>query len=243
MPENQKRSEHTFWEHVFILRRYLFISFLSVIAGAGVVHYFHQQVIEFLFRPLGGVQAIFLSPIDPFIFIFKIDFFGGLILALPVIIFCAFLFAAPALNTKKMSVLALFFVLALLLIAGAIFYTFVLLLPLSLSFLLSISVPGIENSFTAQNYLNFMLVQLYMSIGVSFIPLITIVATLIHILNPYQVGGKRGMLYLAITILLAFLTPTTDLYTLLILLVPALGLFEISILVAKVIYSMQHRQS
>lgn len=235
----RERSEYTFWEHFFILRRYVVISLLAVAGGASLVHYYHATIIEFLFRPLGGVQAVFLSPLDPFLFIFKIDLFGGLILALPVIILCGFLFLAPAMNLRSIAMFSVMFLLSLLSVAGAIAYTIFILVPLSLGFLLSIQIPGIENAFTAQNYLDFLLVQLYMSIGISFIPLVIIFATLMHMLNPYRIGGRRGILYIGITAVLAFLTPTTDLYTLLILLIPALAIFEISILAAKIIHSLR----
>lgn len=237
------KSEQTFWDHIFVLRKYLIISFLSVVAGAIVTHIYHQLIIEFIFQPLGGVDAVFLSPLDPFIFIWKIDLFGGLIMALPIVIICIFLFVAPAFNTKQVwGYFIVLFLLSLFLITGAIAYTFFLLIPLSLGFLLSIQIPGIENAFTAQNYLNFVITQLAMSVTVSFIPLVTIFATLIHLLNPYKIGGKRGLIYVGLTIALAFLTPTTDLYTLLILLVPTLGILEISIVIAKIIYSFQNRK-
>jgi sec-independent protein translocase protein TatC len=240
---NPKKSEQTLWDHIFILRRYVAISLLSIVFGAGATHYFHKDIIEMIFRPLGGVDAVFLSPLDPFIFIYKIDLFGGLILALPVIIICTFLFVAPAFNSKRIWVYFFaFFTLSLLLVAGAIAYTFLLLIPLSLGFLLSIQIPGIENSFTAQNYLNFVITQLAMSVSIAFIPLAILFATLIHVLNPYNIGGKRGIVYVGMTIILAFLSPTTDLYTLLILLVPAVGIFEVSIIIAKIIYSFQQKK-
>lgn len=239
----KNRSNQTFWDHVLILRRYVLISFLGLVAGASLVHHHHARIIEFLFRPLGDVEAVFLSPLDPFIFIFKVDLFGGLLLALPVMIICAFVFVAPALDIDRIGVLVLFSVVSFALILGAISYTFLLLVPLSLGFLLSIEVPGIANQFTAQSYLNFVLMQLYMSIGVSLIPLVVVVATLIHILNPYRIGAKRGILYLGMAIVLAFLTPTTDLFSLAILLIPALALFEVGVLIAKGVYSFQHRQN
>ncbi|MDB5265540.1 MAG: Twin arginine targeting translocation protein TatC subunit [Parcubacteria group bacterium] len=239
--ERKNDDARSIWEHLLELRTYFFIALGAFIVGACATHFFHVQVIELLFAPLGTQTLVFLSPLDPLLFIFKIDFFGGFLLALPIILFCLFRFIAPAFGKRSTTFIAWFLVLSAVLAVAATVYTYLLLLPLSVHFLLSIHVPGVVNFFTAEQYINFVLMELVLMALIFQIPSVVVILAFARILDPKILAKKRAVSYITAIIVLSILTPTTDLFSLSLFLVPTLIIFEISILLGRVVYSLGNK--
>ncbi|KND47181.1 MAG: sec-independent protein translocase protein TatC [Parcubacteria bacterium C7867-004] len=234
-------AELSVWEHLSELRTYFFIALAALIAGAIVTHVYNAQITALLFAPLHGESLVFLSPLDPLLFIFKIDLFGGLILALPIIFYCLFRFIAPALGNRGSVFIGSFLVVSLLLVLAASVYTYLLLLPISIGFLLSLNVAGVENFFTADRYIDFALMQLVLTVGIFQIPCIIVLLAFTKLLDPKKLAKNRGMAYIAAIVALSVLTPTTDLYSLALFLLPTLFIFEISILLGRAVYSLRNK--
>ena len=232
----------TLWEHLKELRNYFFLALAALIIGASVTQVYHDRIIRLIFAPLGSHTLVFLSPLDPLLFVFKVDFYGGLFLSLPVIMFCLFRFITPAVEQQTSRLLAWFCGLSILLVIAASAYTYLLLLPLSVHFLISIQVPGVENLFTADEYLGFAFMELALMAGIFQIPSVVLLLVFARILNPHVLSRNRGMVWVVTTVVLAIITPTTDLYSLSLFLIPTLAIFELSILLGKAIYSIRNRK-
>lgn len=241
MPRRTSDEARSIWEHILELRNYSFIALGAFIVGSGVTHIFHTQLIALLFAPLHQQTLVFLSPLDPILFIFKVDFFGGVLLALPVILFCLFRFIAPAIGKRGTVFMAWFLLLSALLAVIAIVYTYLLLLPLSVDFLLSIHVSGVTDFFTAEQYINFVLMQLVLMALIFQIPCVVVILAFLRLLNPKVLAEKRAISYIVAIIALSILTPTTDLFSLSLFLVPTLVIFEISILLGRAVYSLGNK--
>lgn len=236
--ERKSDDTRTIWEHLLELRTYFFIALGAFVIGAGVTHVFHVQAIELLFAPLGAQTLVFLSPLDPLLFIFKIDFFGGFLLTLPIILFCLFRFIAPAFGRRSVNFIAWFLLLSAMLAIAATIYTYLLLLPISVHFLLSIHVPGVTDFFTAEQYINFVLMELALMALIFQIPSIVVILAFARILDPRLLAKKRAISYITAIIVLSVLTPTTDLFSLSLFLVPTLVIFELSILLGRAVYCL-----
>ena len=114
-------------------------------------------------------------------------------------------------------------------------YAYLYLIRISLDFLLSIDTGGIIKSFTAQNYLNFIIFETFLTIFIFQVPLIIILLIYFGICKSQTISSKRRYIYLFSIIILSVITPTTDIISLLILLIPTGLLFEIGLLIAKLI--------
>jgi sec-independent protein translocase protein TatC len=224
----------TFWEHIAELRYIFLFSFAAVVFFALISHAYYEQVITFLLRPLGGKDLVFLSPLDPILFILKIDTLMGVLLSLPLILFLIFRFIAPAVPTRLLALTRILLVSAVVLVLLAIVYTYFVFTPITLSFLQSISVPGIQIMITAQNYLNFLFAQVLLNILISQLPIIIFLCTATGVVTPQYLSKQRKMIYLGSVIFLSIITPTTDLFTLSLVLLPTVAIFEISIVIAKI---------
>lgn len=232
------------WEHVAELRRYLLLSSASIFFFGGLTHYYRNELVAALLRPLsdasGGMTLQFLSPLDPLLFILTLDLYGGVLLSLPLILWGLYRFTAPALPrisgwSVSLSLLAFTF-----LGGGAIAYGYFVAVPITLSVLTGITVPGTEAAFTASGYLSFFLTALFMLVLVFELPLVMMALARLGLLEPHKLARKRGMVYLGLLIGVAVVTPTTDLISLGLILIPTYLVFEAGLIGARMVAITKH---
>lgn len=226
-----------FWDHVSLLRRSVLQILGAVFVAGGIVHYFYRDIVGVLFSPLGSDYAAlqFLTPLDPLMFILKIDLMGGVILASPIIVFILLRYVAPALPRHTTTVVALPIVVSFSLSVLALLYAYELVLPLILTFLGSLSVPGTVSAITAHSYLDFFLTTVLLFIVVFQTPLLMVLFTIVGVFNPRMIGGQRKKIYLGVLVLLAFITPTTDIFSLALVAIPTLFMFEGGLVACRIV--------
>lgn len=217
-------------EHVGELRKKLFVALLAFIAGAAVAHAYHDIIISYILKPVEGGRLVFLSPLEPLFFIFKVDFIAGLVLAFPVIFWCIFTYVKPALPTRGRMTLYIASFFSLILLLGGLLYAYFFTIPLSLKFLFSIIIPGVENIVTMESYLGFFFAQAMIIMLVFQIPIIVMTGLSLGLFSIKALAQKRRYVYLIGTVALAVLTPTTDVFSLAIVLVPTIVIFELSLM-------------
>lgn len=109
------------------------------------------------------------------------------------------------------------------------------MIPISLKFLVSIKIPGIENNFSAEKYIEFFITQLIIITSVFQIPVVITGGSYFGLLKTKIIRKKRRYVYMVILIALAIMTPTTDIFSLSIIFIPCLIIFEISLLGGMII--------
>mgnify|MGYP001587160101 CR=1 FL=1 len=239
--ESEELDGLTFWEHIGELRSRILTSVLAIAVGTGIAHYFNQEIIALLLRPIKSQSLAFLSPLDPLFLIIKVDLFAGLILAFPVICLNFLFFIRPTLkNSHWLGLLGLIVSSTLLLIVG-LAYAYFIVAPISIGFLLSIKINGIENIITVQNYLAFFLTQSFVAALIFQIPLVTAIGSYFGLFNARFVATKRRYIYVAGLVALALLTPTPDVFNLAVVAIPTLAIFEGSLIVARVVEYFKNR--
>lgn len=236
MQENStKKNNLTFWEHVGELRSRLVISVVALVICSVAAHFFYKEIVDYLLNPVSDKNLVFLSPLDPLLFVMKIDLIAGFILALPIISYCVLSYIKPAFEKISWVTIVIFYIISIILIMSGVAYAFLVVLPITLHFLLSINIPGTENIITAKSYLNFILFQSAISAIIFQIPLFVIIGSYLKIFSIDSITSKRRYIYLGGTTLTAIITPTTDLFSLGLVMIPAIILFETSILASRLI--------
>lgn len=245
MSSLQHHEPKSILEHLGELRNKLFIALFAVLIGSTVAHIFHEKIIAFLLRSVGDQQhLVFLSPLEPFFFVFKIDFIVGIAIAFPVLVWCLFSYIVPALPKRAASFLIFFYIFSTVLLVAGLAYALLVTIPLSLKFLLSISVPGIQNTITAQSYLDFFIGQALIIMAIFQVPILIIGGIQLGAFKTKVLSSKRRYIYLILTVGLAILTPTTDIFSLLIVLLPCILIFEISLIGGRIVeFSKRRRQA
>lgn len=233
-------GEMPFLEHLEELRSRLIWMGLTVlvlsVAGFFIVAEF--DVIGLLKRPIVPLvpdgQLLFTSPTEPMAVTLKLAFVVGVILAAPVIIYHVWAFLAPALfeHEKKVVIPAVAggFLLFLLGVAMAYF----MVLPLGLRFLLSFQTQALSPIITIGEYLRFA-TRLILAFGVIFeLPLVTLLLAGLGLIDAGSLRRFRRHAIVAVSVVSAILTPA-DVGTMVMMMVPLIVLYEISILLVAVV--------
>jgi len=159
-------------------------------------------------------------------------FFAGFILAFPFIAWQLWQFIAPALHEheRKASRFSILFI-SLCFFSGIAFGYFVFL-PISLQFFAGFGTSLIKNNISVQDYISFFIGTLLTTGLVFELPFISYILSKIGLLTPAFMRFYRKHAIVVLLIVAAVVTPSTDLVTQLIIGVPMILLYELSILIS-----------
>ena len=224
----------TFFEHLGELRKRLIIASVALLAASFAAFGFADRIAHFLMLPVSGMTFVYLSPSELFISYTKLALCCGVIIALPVIAYELWAFVQPALKRRERRMLAAAFSAGGFFFAGGAAFAFYVVLPMSIRFFLSYSLPNTQPMFTISNYFSFVF-ELALSFGAAFeLPLVCALLGALGIISHQMLSKGRRFAVLAILIVAAILSPP-DVVSQVLLALPMLGLYELSILVLRVI--------
>jgi sec-independent protein translocase protein TatC len=220
--------------HLAELRRRLMICASALLAGLIVAFIFRKQIIDVL-REAGDNPDLYFTTITGGTeTVLRVVMYAGLVVALPVFVYQAIRFLAPALGRKQRiylysSPLAL----GLAFAAGATFAYFIVVPP-SIRFLLNFGEDaGFTALPTADSYIN-LVVSLMFWMGVSFeLPFVMYFLSLAGITTPkFYTGFRRAWIVIAV-VLGAVITPTFDPINQSLVAGPFIALYEVGILLSR----------
>lgn len=194
-----------FLSHLDELRRRVMNSAAILAVGIAIGFYFSGTILSFLARPAG--YLVFMSPTEAFFTRIEVATFGGLLATLPLILYQAYLFVAPALTKSwKRRALALIPVSYALFLIGASL-AFFLAVPAALKFLLSFGSKQIRPLIGLEHYLRF-IINLTLGCGILFqFPLILYALNHAGILKKSVLRGYWRQVYLLCFIAPVLITP------------------------------------
>jgi sec-independent protein translocase protein TatC len=234
--EEDEEKEMTFLEHLEELRWRIIWSLLGLIVGTVICLVFIDFLVDVvLLRPArnSGAHLQNLKPFGQLFLYFQVAMIGGVILSLPNIFYQLWKFIAPALKKserKYISAIVIFTTFCFLL--GIVFAYFIML-PLTLKFAAQFGSSTIANQFAIDEYMN-IIISVMLGAGLIFeLPMVSFFLTKLGILKPQFMTKYRRHAIVVIMIAAAFLTPGTDPVSQIILAIPLLLLYEISILISK----------
>jgi sec-independent protein translocase protein TatC len=179
--------------------------------------------------PNNSFQA--LEAGEEFGVLMRVAFFGGAILASPVIFYEIWAFISPALTKKERKWVVPLVTSFFLLFVGGVWFGY-WLLPRALQVLLGI-FPDVENNLRIGPYYSFVL-RLLLAFGVVFqFPVFLFATAAAGAVTSRQLAKGRRWAVLVITIAAAAITPTGDPITLAAMAVPLYLLYEATIWVIK----------
>ena len=218
-------------------RMHLLRSVLGVALGVGISFYFTQQLIEFLARPVeGGLGALKAIEVTESIGVYmRVALLSGIIISLPYIAFEFWRFAAPGLRPREKKIGLFGIPLASIFFMGGIVFTYKILLPGALPFLLNFM--GIQTQLRPESYFSFV-TSLMFWIGVTFeLPLLIYLLTAIGLVKPRVLVDQWRLAIVIISILAAAITPTVDPVNMALVMLPVTLLYFISIGFSYIAYA------
>ena len=230
-------SKMSFLEHLDELRKRLIYIVYSLIAGCAVAYIFIKRIFDFIMRPMqqvlpDGGYLQFTSGSEPFMLWIKIGFLAGIFIASPLILWQVWKFIAPGLYSHEKK-FAIPFVLmsTIFFVAGGLFAHFIAF-PVTWQFFAGFStdymkfVPKVDEAFSLYT-------KMILGCGVIFeMPTLVLFLARMGVVTGRLLVKYFKYAFLAIFIIAAVISPGTDMMSQVVMAVPMLGLYIISIAVA-----------
>ncbi|MFZ1236735.1 MAG: twin-arginine translocase subunit TatC [Prevotella sp.] len=247
MEEND--VELSFWDHLDVLRGSL-IKIIVVTVLCGIVAFvFKDQLFDVILAPkdchfytykLLGIPAFHIQLVniglsEQFMIHMKAAMSFGLLCASPYILYVLYKFISPALYKREQHYAVKVVGSAYVLFVIGILVNYFLIFPLTVRFLGTYQVSDqVETMLSIQSYMDTLL-MMSLVFGIVFeIPVISWLLAIFGILKAEWMSQYRRQAVVVILIVAAVITPTSDVFTLLIVSLPIWLLYEISIIIVRV---------
>ena len=224
-------EEATLVEHLGELRTRILIALFAIVPAFIVAFAFHERLIRLLtdLLPDGKEdQLVTLGVTEPFITSVKVSFYAAIAIVLPVLIYQAWAFLAPAVDARTQRIISGFVVVATLLFAVGLLFAYFVVLPAALDFLVNYDDELYNEQIRASYFLSFVSVML-LAIGLAFeMPIFILGLVRLGVLNSSRLRRNRRIA-IVLMFVIAILLPTVDPVSLALEVTPLLVLFELSI--------------
>jgi sec-independent protein translocase protein TatC len=228
-------EEMTLVEHLDELRNRIIASLAVLVIACGLCFWQNDLLLEIANKPLPGDRVpLTFGVTEPFMTTLKISIYAGILIALPILLYQGYAFLLPALKpTEKRVALPFLLMVPVLFIAGVVFSYFIVV-PAATEFLLNFNEDNFNIQVRASEYYSFFILTL-IALGLMFqVPMGVVAVTRLGIVTPQQLSQNRRYVYLGLAVL-AMLLPGTDPVTMLIELAPLLALFELSLILSRLV--------
>jgi sec-independent protein translocase protein TatC len=234
--ENAEEKEMTFLEHLEELRWRIIYSLIGVVIGTIIAWIFIDFLVDYvLLKPAkdSGAQLQNLKPFGQLFLYFQIAIMAGIIISIPNIFYQLWKFIAPALRKNERKYIFRIVIFSTFSFLLGIAFAYFVMLPLALKFAAQFGSKAIKNEFAIDEYMS-IIISVMLAAGLVFeLPMISFFLSKLGILKPSFMQKYRKHAIVVIMIAAAILTPGTDPVSQIILAVPLVLLYEISILVSK----------
>ena len=239
----------TFWDHLDVLRSSLIRMAVAVVV-LGVAAFCLKDLLfsvvlaprssDFVTYRLLGTDAFHINLMntgltEQFMIHMRTAIYAGLLLASPYILYELFRFVSPALyqNERRYAVWIVGAAYVMFLMGTLVNYFVVF--PLTVRFLGTYQVsPDVANMLTLQSYIDTLL-GMSLVMGVVFeLPVVCGLMGRMGLINSHMMSQFRRHAIVAILVVAAIITPTTDVFTLFVVALPIYLLYELSIQIVKV---------
>jgi sec-independent protein translocase protein TatC len=222
-------EEATLVEHLDELRSRLIIALIAIIPIFLLTFTFHEQIMEWLTGPLpDDRKLVTLGVTEPFTTSVKVSLIAALAFALPVLLWQAWAFLAPAMQPHFERIVLVFVGLATLLFVGGVTFMYIVVLPRALDFLTSYDAELYDIQIRASYYYTFAAMTLLAG-GLAFLmPIFVLALVRLQVLTSDQLRRNRKIAFVALLVF-AILLPTVDPVSLAFEVVPLVLLFEMAI--------------
>jgi sec-independent protein translocase protein TatC len=227
-----------FTAHLEELRKRLITSAIAVAVGFVAAYFFKEQLFHILVLPLkevmqSGDTLIYTSLPEAFFTFLKTAFLAGLMLASPVLLYQFWMFVAPGLYDREKRLLLPIVVLSTFFFAGGALFGYFIVFPLGFKFFLSFATDTIRPLPSMKEYLG-LASKMLLAFGLAFeLPLVLTFMARLGIVSVTFLKRQRKYAILLFFVFAAILTPP-DVVSQILMAVPMMALYEISIIGAKI---------
>lgn len=235
----------SFLDHLEELRWHI----LKVLAGLVIATIFCAVYVEFivhsiLMKPLldTGMKAQVLTPYGIVLLYMQAVLICGFILSMPNTLLWLWKFVAPGLLQKERRYISAIVALTSLCFFAGVAFAYFILLPTALKFFSTFGTSTIDLNVSIDHYVSFVL-TLLVGAGLVFeLPMVAYFLSKMGLLTPAFMRHYRKHALVVILVIAALVTPTPDIISQLLLALPMLILYEVSVFVSKLVHRKAERE-
>jgi len=231
-----------FLEHLEELRWRIIWSLFAIVVGVavGFVLVMRFDLVGHLESPilpfLNGKHIVATHPTDGLQITVSASIWIGVVLSFPFVVYQAWLFLLPALYPRERTLLIAALGGGMVLFAAGALFAYWVVLPMSLPWLFNFFGTAFDPMITAESYFGFVF-GLVLSFGLAFeLPVVVLLLAAAGLVKPELLAKVRRYAIVVIVTAAAFLTPGGDPTSTIALALPLYVLYELSVLVARVIW-------
>ena len=222
-------------DHLDELRSRLIKIAVAFFAVAIVAWFFRAQIYEWLLAPAPSLEGKlnFTSVTAPIITDIKLTLYSAFLLTIPILLYQMWAFVAPAVGEMGRAFTYVLITLASALFLAGVAFGYFVVLPIGIEFLLGWAPERYEEIVTADTYLGFV-TRFLLAFGIVFeFPAATLVGAKLGLVTAPFLKSYRKHAIVANTILAAALTPGQDPFSMILMAIPMILMYEVSIIIAR----------
>ncbi len=231
---DEEGQKLTVLEHLEELRHRLIFSAIGVAVATGISFIFTKQLLLFLKEPAGVVEFITIEATEGFSTYFKVAFYSGLAMGLPVLLYHAIMFLAPGLTRVERRYLRFLLPGSVVCFILGVFFAYYVALPPALRFLIPFLADVATPQIRLGDYVTFVTTLLFWTGIVFETPIVIFFLAKLHIVNYKMLAKNRKFALLGAFVISAIITPSPDPYTQIVVAIPLLALYEAGIWLARI---------
>jgi len=250
VPENGERkalpgdelASMGFLDHLEELRSVLMHSIIAGFLAAVLCWFWSGRILDVLILPIADQGVYFTAPNEAFLTRLKIAGMVGIFVVLPFILFRIYAFVMPGLYRSERRVIAPLMSASILLFYTGIAFSFLVVIPQVITFLLSFGTETMAPLIGVGNYFSFVS-RMCLAFGLVFqLPLLVLGLSWFGILNPRMLLRTWRVAVIVIFTVGAVLTPP-DVISQVMMAVPVLVLYFGSVLVSLLVTRKRVRRN
>ncbi|GAB6268643.1 MAG: twin-arginine translocase subunit TatC [Smithella sp.] len=236
--ETNEEHKMSLTEHLVELRKRLTNSLIALGIGFGVCYYYKDWIFDIVTRPLTQVlpknsYLVYTGLTEAFFTYMKVAFFASLIITSPFILYQIWKFIVPGLLPKERKYVVPFVISSSLLFITGVLFGYFVALPPAFKFFVSFNNQYLQAMLSFKDYLS-LFVTFLLGFGVSFeLPIFMFFLAKLGIVNAKMLSKQRRYAILVIFVVAAILTPSPDALSQVLMAIPLMFLYEVSIFVVK----------
>lgn len=221
-------------DHLDELRKRLILTVAAFLIFFIVGFIYVQDIYNWFVRDL-DVKLVVLGPSDIIWIYFMIATIIALAGTIPVLAFQIWMFVKPALKPIERKISLSYIPALFLLFIVGLAFGYLVIFPIIMNFLIELSGEMVVTNFTADKYFRFIM-HTSLPFGFLFeLPVVAMFLTSLGIINPYVLQKMRKYAYFVLVVVAVVISPP-DIMSDVIVTIPLLFLYEISINMSKIVY-------
>lgn len=237
MPIGPKRLPIT--EHLRELRHRLIVIAIVVFAGSIVMYFpapfFYNLAMEPILHIFGDQPLVVLNPFETFTLRFRVALYAALVVGSPIIIWQVMAFFLPALKPKERKWLLPTFMAMVVLFATGVVFAHQVILGTAFEWIVGQAWEGVTQMPEASTYFQGAIL-LMIGFGMAFqLPVVVFYLMIFNIVPYEKLRASWRVVYTVMMVVAAAATPDWSPVTMLALFGALVGLYEISMALARVV--------